>query len=139
MVFLGGHRSLGRRAAGRKGLWAYSVRLLLQVFDQQARGGQQLAVLVHAQHQLAAGSAPSNAYPCADGYVPVVGNGDSIFRRLMDTVGRTDLGIVPELSGTPGSIPSSAPTLGDDTDAVLREAGLTDTQIAVLREKGIVA
>ena len=48
-------------------------------------------------------------------------------------------GIVPKLSGTPGSVRSSAPNLGDDTDAVLREAGLTDTQIAVLREKGIVA
>jgi formyl-CoA transferase len=166
------------------------------------------------------GIAPSNAYQCADGYVLVAGNGDSIFRRLMDTIGRPDLasapdlqsnagrvarvqeldaaigdwtrtrpmaqvldvlgaakvpagkvytakdihedphyrardmilpqrtrdghtvdvpGIVPKLSGTPGSIRSSAPKLGDDTDAVLREAGLTDTQIAVLREKGIVA
>ncbi|MGJ7521456.1 CaiB/BaiF CoA transferase family protein [Variovorax sp. LT1P1] len=166
------------------------------------------------------GIAPSNAYQCADGYVLVAGNGDSIFRRLMDTIGRPDLssapdlqsnagrvarvqeldaaigewtrtrpmaevlavlgaakvpagkvytakdihedphyrardmilpqrtrdghtvdvpGIVPKLSGTPGSIRSSAPRLGDDTDAVLREAGLTDTQIAVLREKGIVA
>lgn len=166
------------------------------------------------------GIAPSNAYQCADGYVLVAGNGDSIFRRLMDAIGRPDLGnapdlqsnagrvarvdeldaaigdwtrarpmaevldvlgaarvpagkvytakdihedphyrardmilpqrtrdghtvdvpgIVPKLSGTPGSIRSSAPKLGDDTDAVLREAGLTDTQIAVLREKGIVA
>lgn len=166
------------------------------------------------------GIAPSNAYQCADGYVLVAGNGDSIFRRLMETIGRPDLasapdlqsnagrvarvqeldaaigdwtctrpmaevlavlgaakvpagkvytakdihedphyrerdmilaqqtrdghtvdvpGIVPKLSGTPGSIRSSAPRLGDDTDAVLREAGLTDTQIAVLREKGIVA
>jgi formyl-CoA transferase len=166
------------------------------------------------------GIATSNAYQCADGYVLVAGNGDSIFRRLMDTIGRPDLasapdlqsnagrvarvqeldaaigdwtrtrpmaqvldvlgaakvpagkvytakdihedphyrardmilpqrtrdghtvdvpGIVPKLSGTPGSIRSSAPKLGDDTDAVLREAGLTDTQIAVLREKGIVA
>ena len=166
------------------------------------------------------GIAPSNAYACTDGYVLVAGNGDSIFRRLMDTIGRPDLanapdlqsnagrvarvqeldaaigdwtrtrpmaqvldvlgaakvpagkvytakdihedphyrardmilpqrtrdghtvdvpGIVPKLSGTPGSIRSSAPRLGDDTDAVLREAGLTDTQIAVLREKGIVA
>ena len=166
------------------------------------------------------GIAPSNAYQCTDGYVLVAGNGDSIFRRLMETIGRPDLsnapdlqsnagrvarvqeldaaigdwtrtrpmaevlavlgaakvpagkvytakdihedphyrardmilpqrtrdghtvdvpGIVPKLSGTPGSVRSSAPNLGDDTDAVLREAGLTDTQIAVLREKGIVA
>ena len=166
------------------------------------------------------GIAPSNAYRCADGYVLVAGNGDSIFRRLMEVVGRPDLasapdlqgnagrvarvdeldaaigawtqsrtidevlrllgaarvpagrvytakdihedphyrardmilrqvtrdghevdvpGIVPKLSGTPGSVRSSAPRLGDDTDAVLREAGLTAEQIALLRAKGAIA
>src|SRR5262245_43055463 len=35
-------------------------------------------------------------------------------------------GIVPKLSATPGTIRSSAPRLGDDTDAVLRECGFTD-------------
>jgi formyl-CoA transferase len=29
------------------------------------------------------GIAPSNAYPCQDGWVLVAGNGDSIFKRLM--------------------------------------------------------
>ncbi|ABM32238.1 CaiB/BaiF CoA transferase family protein [Paracidovorax citrulli] len=165
------------------------------------------------------GIAPSNAYPCTDGWVLVAGNGDSIFRRLMEAIGRPDLaaapdlannagrvarvqeidaaigawtarrtvaevmevlaaarvpagkvytardiaedphyrardmllpqatrdgytvevpGIVPKLSATPGTIRSSAPQLGDDTDAVLREAGLSDAQIALLREKGVV-
>lgn len=165
------------------------------------------------------GIAPSNAYPCTDGWVLVAGNGDSIFRRLMEAIGRPDLaaapdlasnagrvarvqeidaaigawtaqrtvaevmetlaaarvpagkvytaqdiaqdphyraremllpqatrdgytvevpGIVPKLSATPGTIRSSAPRLGDDTDAVLREAGLSDAQIALLREKGVV-
>ncbi|RZL91294.1 MAG: CoA transferase [Variovorax sp.] len=38
------------------------------------------------------GIAPSNAYRCGDGqYVLVAGNGDSIFRRLMRAIGRTDL------------------------------------------------
>lgn len=38
------------------------------------------------------GIAPSNAYRCADGgYVLVAGNGDSIFKRLMNMIGRTDL------------------------------------------------
>lgn len=38
------------------------------------------------------GIAPTNAYRCRDGdYVLVAGNGDSIFRRLMRAVGRTDL------------------------------------------------
>ena len=165
------------------------------------------------------GIAPSNAYPCQDGWVLIAGNGDSIFKRLMDTIGRPDLGaapdladnagrvarvqeldaaigawsaqrtvqqvldalgnarvpagkvytakdiaedphyrardmllsqttrdgftvqvpgIVPKLSATPGTIRSSAPHLGDDTDAVLAEAGLSDEQIALLRSKGVI-
>jgi formyl-CoA transferase len=166
------------------------------------------------------GIAPSNAYPCTDGWVLVAGNGDSIFKRLMATIGRDDLanapdladnagrvrrvaeidaaiavwtasrtvqqvqdalgaarvpagkvytardiaqdphyrardmlltqttrdghtlevpGIVPKLSGTPGSVRSSAPRLGEDTDAVLAEAGLSPEQIALLRAKGVIA
>ena len=166
------------------------------------------------------GIAPSNAYPCTDGWVLVAGNGDSIFKRLMAAIGRDDLatapdladnagrvarvaeidaaiaawtaartvqqvldalgaarvpagkvytardiaedphyrardmlleqttrdgdtvtvpGIVPKLSATPGRIRTSAPHLGDDTDAVLAEAGLTVEQIALLRSKGVIA
>jgi formyl-CoA transferase len=48
-------------------------------------------------------------------------------------------GIVPKLMGTPGGIRSAAPHLGDDTDAVLREVGLSAEQIAALRARGIVA
>ncbi len=47
-------------------------------------------------------------------------------------------GIVPKLSATPGRIRSSAPHLGDDTDAVLAEAGLSPEQIALLRSKGVI-
>ncbi|HOL36493.1 MAG TPA: CaiB/BaiF CoA-transferase family protein [Rubrivivax sp.] len=166
------------------------------------------------------GIAPSNAYRCADGVVLVSGNGDSIFRRLMQAIGRDDLaadpalahnagrvarvdeidgaigawsatrtvadvlaaleraqvpagrvytardiaedphyrargmlleqttrdghtlevpGIVPKLSGTPGRVRSAAPHLGGDTDAVLRELGLADAEIAALRERKVVA
>lgn len=48
-------------------------------------------------------------------------------------------GVVPKLLGTPGSVRSSAPGLGDDTDGVLRELGLSDPDIAALRSKGVVA
>jgi formyl-CoA transferase len=166
------------------------------------------------------GIAPSNAYRCADGYVLIAGNGDSIFRRLMQVVDRADLatapdlqgnagrvarveeldaaigawtltrpiadvlallgearvpagkvytardihedphyrardmilrqttrdghdidvpGIVPKLSLTPGTVRAAAPRLGEDTDAVLREAGLTTEQITLLRSKGAIA
>jgi formyl-CoA transferase len=47
-------------------------------------------------------------------------------------------GIVPKLSATPGRHRRNAPTLGQDSGEVLREIGLTDTQIAALRERGIV-
>lgn len=44
------------------------------------------------------GVAPSNAYFCSDGSsVVVAGNGDSIFRRYMEAIGRPDLGEDPEL------------------------------------------
>lgn len=48
-------------------------------------------------------------------------------------------GIVPKLTGTPGAIRSAAPRLGDDTETVLREAGLTDDMIRTLREQGAIA
>ena len=167
------------------------------------------------------GIAPSNAYRCQDeGYVLIAGNGDSIFKRLMHTMGRDDLGndpaltdnagrvkrvaeidaaigawtakltveqvltaldeaavpagriytvadiaadphyqargmiqqvqmddgtslavpgIIPKLSRTPGSHRRNAPTIGQDTDAVLQDIGLTAAQIQALKDKGIVA
>ena len=166
------------------------------------------------------GIAPSNAYRCADGVVLIAGNGDSIFKRLMQVIAREDLGndpalannagrvqrvqeldaaieawtqsrsvtdvlaalaqasvpagrvytakdivedphyrardmilqqqtrdgheievpgIVPKLMGTPGRVRSSAPKLGDDTDAVLAELGMSADQIGELRNKKVVA
>ncbi|GMV44846.1 MAG: putative L-carnitine dehydratase [Pseudomonadota bacterium] len=166
------------------------------------------------------GIAPSNAYRCTDGVVLVSGNGDSIFRRLMQAIGRADLaqdpalahnagrvarveeidgaigawtaarsvaevldalaaasvpagrvytardiaadphyraramlleqttrdgrrlevpGIVPKLLGTPGRVRHAAPRLGEDSDAVLRELGCSDEEIARLRAGGVVA
>jgi len=166
------------------------------------------------------GIAPSNAYRCTDGFVLIAGNGDSIFKRLMETIGRNDLGnasdlagnagrvarageldgaidawtltqsvqqvldvlgaagvpagkvytakdivedlhyrardmilsqttrdgyevevpgVVPKLMGTPGTVRSSAPGLGDDTDAVLQELGYSTQDIAALRGRKVVA
>ena len=48
-------------------------------------------------------------------------------------------GVVPKLSRTPGSHQRNAPTVGQDTDGILQSMGLTASQIAKLREKGIVA
>ena len=49
------------------------------------------------------GIAPSNAYPCADGTsIIVAGNGDAIFQRYMQTIGRPDLAEDPELQTNAG-------------------------------------
>jgi formyl-CoA transferase len=48
-------------------------------------------------------------------------------------------GFVPKLSLTPGGHHRNAPALGQDTDAVLREVGLSEVQIAELRARGVVA
>ena len=166
------------------------------------------------------GIAPTNAYLCKDGCALIAGNGDSIFRRLMTTIGREDLGadpslannagrvkrveeldaaigawtakltvaqvlaaldaaavpagriytvqdiandphylargmlaevqmndgsllkvpgMVPKLSRTPGLYRRNAPDLGQDTDAVLTELGITSEQIQAMRQRGIVA
>ena len=46
-------------------------------------------------------------------------------------------GFVPKLSLTPASHRRDAPTLGQDTDAVLREVGLSQEQIAQLHARGV--
>lgn len=48
-------------------------------------------------------------------------------------------GIVPKLSRTPGGHRRNAPALGQDTDAVLSNMGLTPEQIQTLKDQGIVA
>jgi formyl-CoA transferase len=50
------------------------------------------------------GIAPSNAYRCADGWVLIAGNGDSIFKRLMAAIGRDDLGLAAQLAGNAGRV-----------------------------------
>ncbi|MCF7549450.1 CaiB/BaiF CoA-transferase family protein [Pseudonocardia sp. WMMC193] len=49
------------------------------------------------------GIAPSNAYPCAGGdSVVIAGNGDGIYKRLMETAGRPDLAEDPDLASNAG-------------------------------------
>ncbi|MFF5790495.1 CaiB/BaiF CoA transferase family protein [Paeniglutamicibacter sp. NPDC012692] len=49
------------------------------------------------------GIAPSNAYLCGDGAsIVVAGNGDSIYQRYMETIGRPELGADPGLQTNAG-------------------------------------
>jgi formyl-CoA transferase len=51
------------------------------------------------------GIAPSNAYRCRDGkFALIAGNGDSIFRRLMEVIERPDLGDDPALAQNDGRV-----------------------------------
>ena len=48
------------------------------------------------------GIAPSNLYPCKDGYVLIAGNADSLYQRLMTAIGRPDLRDDPALARNDG-------------------------------------
>jgi len=51
------------------------------------------------------GIAPTNAYRCKDGkYALIAGNGDSIYRRLMEKIDRLDLANDPELEHNDGRV-----------------------------------
>lgn len=51
------------------------------------------------------GIAPSNAYRCSDGgFALIAGNGDSIFKRLMQVIGRQDLADDPRFADNAGRV-----------------------------------
>jgi len=60
------------------------------------------------------GIAPSNAYRCQDGFALIAGNGDSIFKRLMQAIGRVDLGADEALAGNAGRVARA-----DEIDAAI--------------------
>ncbi len=64
------------------------------------------AVLKHVRERSGSslpGIAPSNTYRCKDGaYVIIAGNGDGIFKRLMQVMGRQDLADDPRLARNEG-------------------------------------
>ena len=84
------------------------------------------------------GISPSNTYRCADGaYVIIAANGDALFRRLMQAIGRVDLGDDPALVHNDGRAARSAEldeaigawTATLDIDAVV--AALEQAQVPV--------
>lgn len=55
------------------------------------------------------GIVPTNTYRCADGkYLIIGGNGDSIFKRLMNAIGREDMANEQELAENPGRVKHEA-------------------------------
>jgi formyl-CoA transferase len=75
------------------------------------------------------GIVPSNTYPCGDGnYVVIGANADSIFKRMMNAIGRPDLADDPALASNEGRVKRTAELDGvigewtgrNDLDTVLR-------------------
>ncbi|HMA06764.1 MAG TPA: CoA transferase, partial [Ramlibacter sp.] len=74
------------------------------------------------------GIAPTNAYLCSDGgYAIIAGNGDSIFKRLMGTIGRADLGSDPVLADNAGRVARV-----DEIDAAIGQWAAQHTVTEVL-------
>ena len=76
------------------------------------------------------GIAPSNAYRCKDeGFALIAGNGDSIFKRLMATIGRPELGADPQLADNAGRVARVA-----EIDAAIGQWTATRTVDEVMAE-----
>lgn len=55
------------------------------------------------------GIVPTNTYRCADGrYIVIGGNGDSIFKRLMEAAGYPEMAADPRLASNPGRVEHEA-------------------------------
>lgn len=78
------------------------------------------------------GIVPTNTYQCSDGrYVIIGGNGDSIFKRLMQAAGRPDMADDARLASNAGRVEHEA-----DIDAALTDwcAGLPSEQVLAILE-----
>ena len=63
------------------------------------------------------GIVPTNTYKCSDGKFIIIGaNGDSIFRRLCETMGRPEMGSDPRLENNAGRVQHEA-----EIDAVIED------------------
>ena len=84
------------------------------------------------------GIAPTNAYRCADGgYALIAGNGDSIFKRLMTTIGRPDLERDTDLARNDGRV-ARAEHLDEAIEAWTRERPL-DEVLQILERANVPA
>jgi len=84
------------------------------------------------------GIAPSNLYPCRDGsYVLIAGNADSLYQRLMTTIGREDLRDDPELARNDGRAARMAEI--DEAIAAWTAERTQDAVLAAMEEAEVPA
>lgn len=80
------------------------------------------------------GIAPSNAYQCRDGqFVIIAGNGDAIYQRCMELIGRGDLAHDPDLTSNAGRWARR-----DELDAAITEWTMQRTREQALAELDLV-
>lgn len=82
------------------------------------------------------GIVPTNTYRCRDGkYVVIGGNGDSIYKRLMRTIGRADLADAPDLAHNPGRVKRES-----EIDGAIAHwcAGIDSVQVIALLDTAAV-
>jgi crotonobetainyl-CoA:carnitine CoA-transferase CaiB-like acyl-CoA transferase len=93
---------------GRGAGQVVDVSLVESVFNVMEGLVPEYDLLGHVRHRSGGtlpGITPSNSYLSADGnWVVIAGNGDSIFRRLMTTIGRPDLAQDPRLQSNAGRV-----------------------------------
>ena len=135
--------TMGRDDLGQDAALADNAGRVKHVDEIDAAIGAWTATRTVAQvlEQLDAASVPAGRiYTVADiAADPHYQARDMILQTVMADGSTLALpGIVPKLSRTPGSHRRNAPEIGQDTDAVLQDIGLTAAQIKTLKDKGIV-
>ena len=135
--------TMGRDDLGQDTALADNAGRVKRVDEIDAAIGAWTAMRTVAQvlEQLDAASVPAGRiYTVADiAADPHYQARDMILQTVMADGSTLALpGIVPKLSRTPGSHRRNAPEIGQDTDAVLQDIGLTASQIQALKDKGIV-
>jgi len=104
---------------------------LLPEFDAQGVGRERSGSALP-------GIAPSNLYPCSDGsYVLIAGNADSLYHRLMTTIGRTDLRDDPGLARNDGRAARMAEI--DDAIAAWTAQRTQDAVLAAMEQAEVPA
>ncbi len=134
---------IGRDDLGRDAQLADNAGRVARVAQIDEAIGDWTATRTVAQvlHALDAASVPAGRiYTVAD----IAADPHYAARGMLQTITMDDgadlsiPGIVPKLSHTPGAHRRNAPTVGQDSDAVLSAMGLDAAQIAQLRARGIV-
>ena len=109
---MGALMSLLRVKTGQGDGQVVDVSLVESVFNLMESLVPEYDMLGHVRERSGGalpGIAPSNTYPTADaGYVVIAGNSDPIFKRLMQAIGRSDLGGDPALAHNDGRAAQSA-------------------------------